>query len=238
MSFVALGLCKALLQIVAEQGYTKPTLIQTKAIPKILEQRDVMAVAHTGTGKTAGFTLPLIQLLSGGSRPLAHGLRALIITPTRELAAQVAQSVQNYARYMRTQTWTPTLTCIRIRTHTHMYHTNRNKYESVQVYTYTPGVHSLHTYAHLHTRTCMHELRRTQTRMHMYTPSTRTANGRNAHASIDCQHTDHSRLIHLHHRRRHRVLEVAMLHTMHVIRQVRRLKLVHMMLLLLLRLLL
>jgi ATP-dependent RNA helicase RhlE len=100
MSFGSLGLCDELLKTVAEQGYTTPSPIQIEAIPVVLSQRDVMAVAHTGTGKTAGFTLPMLQLLSGGSSGQAQYVRALVITPTRELAAQVAQSVQDYGRHM------------------------------------------------------------------------------------------------------------------------------------------
>lgn len=99
MSFGSLGLCTELLKTVAEQGYTRPSAIQVEAIPAVLSQRDVMAVAQTGTGKTAGFTLPVVQLLSGGPCPQAKSVRALIITPTRELAAQVAQSVQDYSRH-------------------------------------------------------------------------------------------------------------------------------------------
>ena len=100
MSFGSLGLCAELLETVAEQGYTTPSAIQVEAIPAVLSLRDVMAVAQTGTGKTAGFTLPVVQLLSGGSSPQAKSVRALIITPTRELAAQVAKSVQNYSRLL------------------------------------------------------------------------------------------------------------------------------------------
>lgn len=104
MSFGSLGLCDELLKAVAEQDYTMPSPIQVEAIPAVLSQRDVMAVAHTGTGKTAAFTLPMVQLLSAGPRmqasPQAHYVRALVITPTRELAAQVAESVQNYSRHM------------------------------------------------------------------------------------------------------------------------------------------
>ena len=100
MSFGSLGLCDELLKTVSEQGYTTPSSIQVEAIPAVLSQRDVMAMAHTGTGKTAGFTLPMVQLLSGGSSPQAQCVRALVITPTRELAAQVAASVQNYSRHM------------------------------------------------------------------------------------------------------------------------------------------
>ncbi len=100
MSFASLGLCDDLLKAVSEQGYTTPSPIQAEAIPQVLNQRDVMAVAQTGTGKTAGFTLPMVQLLSGGTSPQDKYVRALVITPTRELAAQVVDSVQNYSRHM------------------------------------------------------------------------------------------------------------------------------------------
>lgn len=100
MSFGSLGLCDVLLKIVEEQGYTTPSEIQGEAIPAVLSQRDVMAVAQTGTGKTAAFTLPMVQLLSGGPSPQSKTVRALVITPTRELAAQLGKSVQNYSRDM------------------------------------------------------------------------------------------------------------------------------------------
>ena len=100
MTFGSLGLCDKLLKAVAEQGYTTPSPIQSEAIPVILSHCDVMAVAHTGTGKTAGFTLPMVHLLSGGPSPQAKHVRALVITPTRELAAQVVDSVQNYSRHL------------------------------------------------------------------------------------------------------------------------------------------
>lgn len=100
MSFASLGLCDELLKAVAEQGYTVPTAIQLEAIPAVLSGRDVMAAAHTGTGKTASFTLPMVQLLSGGAPAKALQVRALVLTPTRELAAQVVQSVQNYSRHL------------------------------------------------------------------------------------------------------------------------------------------
>jgi ATP-dependent RNA helicase RhlE len=100
MSFGSLGLCDELLKTVTEQGYKAPSPIQKEAIPVVLTQRDVMAVAHTGTGKTASFTLPMIQLLSGGHTPHSKHVRALVIAPTRELAAQVAQSVKIYSRHM------------------------------------------------------------------------------------------------------------------------------------------
>ncbi|MES9828977.1 MAG: DEAD/DEAH box helicase [Candidatus Thiodiazotropha sp.] len=100
MSFENLGLSAELLRAIQDQGYTEPTPIQRKAIPVILTGRDVMAGAQTGTGKTAGFTLPLLQRLAkkpshNGQRPV----RALVLTPTRELAAQVGDSIQTYGRH-------------------------------------------------------------------------------------------------------------------------------------------
>jgi len=100
MSFSALGLSDALLKAVTEHGYTTPSPIQLEAIPAVLTQRDVMAVAQTGTGKTAGFTLPVLQLLSSGSASESKHIRALVITPTRELAAQVAENIKNYSQHM------------------------------------------------------------------------------------------------------------------------------------------
>jgi ATP-dependent RNA helicase RhlE len=96
MSFETLGLKPELLRAVADKGYTVPTPIQLQAIPAVLAGGDVLAGAQTGTGKTAGFTLPLLQKLGarGGRNP-----RALVLTPTRELAAQVAQSIQDYGKY-------------------------------------------------------------------------------------------------------------------------------------------
>jgi ATP-dependent RNA helicase RhlE len=102
MSFESLGLSAALLRAVADQGYTQPTPIQSRVIPVVLEGRDVMAGAQTGTGKTAGFTLPLLQRLAASS-PAAgqrRHVRALILTPTRELAAQVGESVRNYGKHL------------------------------------------------------------------------------------------------------------------------------------------
>jgi ATP-dependent RNA helicase RhlE len=101
MSFETLGLSAGLLRAIGEQGYTEPTPIQRKAIPIILGGKDVMAGAQTGTGKTAGFTLPLLQLLS--KTPIKTGrrpVRALVLTPTRELAAQVGESVNTYGRHL------------------------------------------------------------------------------------------------------------------------------------------
>jgi len=101
MSFDTLGLSAELLRAVAEQGYSEPTPVQRQAIPVILEGRDILAGAQTGTGKTAGFTLPLLQRLSDAA-PIKgrHAVRALILTPTRELAAQVGESVDTYGRHL------------------------------------------------------------------------------------------------------------------------------------------
>lgn len=100
MSFDLLGLPDSLLKAVKEQGYTEPSPIQAQAIPAILEGKDVMAAAQTGTGKTAGFTLPLLTLLEKGNRPKSNQVRALVLTPTRELAAQVHASVATYGKNM------------------------------------------------------------------------------------------------------------------------------------------
>ena len=102
MSFESLGLRAELLRAVTESGYTTPTPIQKQAIPSVLEGRDIMGGAQTGTGKTAGFTLPLLQRLmeSGDVKKSRPPLRALVLTPTRELAAQVYESVQTYGRYL------------------------------------------------------------------------------------------------------------------------------------------
>ena len=96
MNFDKLGLSDSLLKAVKVTGYTKPTLIQEKAIPAILSGKDVMAAAQTGTGKTAGFTLPLLQLLNWKKKTTPHEIRALVLTPTRELAAQVKESIEKY----------------------------------------------------------------------------------------------------------------------------------------------
>ena len=101
MSFLNLGLCTELLRAIKEEGYTTPTPIQTKAIPVILSKKDVLAAAQTGTGKTAGFTLPLLELLNKNySKDKKSVVKALILTPTRELATQVAQSVEVYGKYL------------------------------------------------------------------------------------------------------------------------------------------
>ena len=101
MSFTTLGLCEPILKAIKEQGYTEPTPVQKQAIPIILEKRDILAGAQTGTGKTAGFTLPLLELLTHKKRQTKkHQISALILTPTRELAAQVGQSVEMYGQYL------------------------------------------------------------------------------------------------------------------------------------------
>ncbi|MBB3227227.1 ATP-dependent RNA helicase RhlE [Luteibacter sp. Sphag1AF] len=102
MSFESLGLAPALLRALSEAGYETPTPIQAAAIPEVLAGRDVMAAAQTGTGKTAAFSLPLLQKLAGddrgeGRRPI----RALVLTPTRELAAQVQDNLRDYGKYVR-----------------------------------------------------------------------------------------------------------------------------------------
>lgn len=100
MKFEELGLSEELLRAVRDSGYTKPTPIQAQAIPAILKGSDVMAAAQTGTGKTAGFTLPLLQLLNNKPKAKSNRVRALVLTPTRELAAQVQESVFTYGKYM------------------------------------------------------------------------------------------------------------------------------------------
>lgn len=100
MSFDSLGLSDALLKAVSKQGYTTPSPIQQKAIPLILERKDIMASAQTGTGKTAGFTLPMLQILSQGQHLRHRPIRALVLTPTRELAAQVYQNVKDYSAFL------------------------------------------------------------------------------------------------------------------------------------------
>jgi ATP-dependent RNA helicase RhlE len=107
MSFSQLGLSDAIVRAVTENGYTTPTPIQAQAIPAVLSGGDLLAGAQTGTGKTAGFTLPLLQRLSSDAkgsqlknRTSQRQIRALVLTPTRELAAQVEESVQTYGKYL------------------------------------------------------------------------------------------------------------------------------------------
>ena len=104
MTFTELNLAPAILQAVQEQGYDTPTPIQAQAIPLVLAGNDLLGGAQTGTGKTAAFTLPLLQRLSAGEAPRnkfgGKGIRALVLTPTRELAAQVEESVKTYGKYL------------------------------------------------------------------------------------------------------------------------------------------
>ncbi|EKO3581616.1 DEAD/DEAH box helicase [Vibrio metschnikovii] len=99
MSFTQLGLNEALIKSVAELGYQTPTTIQTQAIPVILKGQDLIAAAQTGTGKTAGFVLPILDRLMQGQTQRKKRIRALILVPTRELAIQVADNVKQYAQY-------------------------------------------------------------------------------------------------------------------------------------------
>ena len=107
-SFAELGLLPELMRAISEQGYTEPTPIQRQAIPAVLARRDIMGSAQTGTGKTASFALPILQLLAPGASaspsPARHPVRALILTPTRELAVQVEASFQAYGRHVPLRT--------------------------------------------------------------------------------------------------------------------------------------
>jgi superfamily II DNA/RNA helicase len=105
MSFESFGLAPEILRAIAEEGYTEPTPIQAQAIPVVLQGGDVMGAAQTGTGKTASFTLPILQLLkplqNSSPSPARHPVRALVLLPTRELALQVAESVATYGKYLQ-----------------------------------------------------------------------------------------------------------------------------------------
>lgn len=100
MSFKSLGLSEALLRAVSDKGYTTPSPIQQKAIPVVLQGKDVLASAQTGTGKTAGFTLPMIDNLINNPQRGRRKIRALVLTPTRELAAQIYDNVREYSKYV------------------------------------------------------------------------------------------------------------------------------------------
>ncbi len=100
MNFSSLGLSDPILKAIAKQGYDTPTPIQAQAIPVVLEGQDLMAAAQTGTGKTAAFTLPILEILSNGPQVSTNQVRALVLTPTRELAAQVNASVETYGEYL------------------------------------------------------------------------------------------------------------------------------------------
>ena len=102
MRFEELGLSADLLKTVEEEGYETPTPVQERAIPEVLARRDVLAAAQTGTGKTAAFALPILDILRPHANtsfsPARHPVRALVLTPTRELAMQVAEAVKTYGR--------------------------------------------------------------------------------------------------------------------------------------------
>ena len=100
MSFNQLGLSEALLKAITKKGYSTPSPIQEKAIPVILDRKDILASAQTGTGKTAGFTLPILELLSERPATKRRVIRSLILTPTRELAAQIKQNVDEYSHFV------------------------------------------------------------------------------------------------------------------------------------------
>lgn len=100
MTFSTLGLSEPILRAVLEQGYDTPTPIQAQAIPVVLRGDDILASAQTGTGKTAGFTLPLLQRLSDAPRAKSNQVKVLILAPTRELAAQIHESVVQYGKYL------------------------------------------------------------------------------------------------------------------------------------------
>lgn len=100
MSFKSLGLSEPILRAISKKGYETPSPIQAKAIPPVLEGKDVLASAQTGTGKTAGFTLPLLHLLSENPKEKFRPIRALVLTPTRELAAQVYANVKEYSEFL------------------------------------------------------------------------------------------------------------------------------------------
>jgi ATP-dependent RNA helicase RhlE len=100
MSFATLGLADGLLRAVTDEGYSVPTPIQARAIPEILAGRDLLAAAQTGTGKTAAFTLPLLHKLAAHGAPSHRRIRVLVLVPTRELAAQVDESVRTYGRHL------------------------------------------------------------------------------------------------------------------------------------------
>lgn len=103
MSFTELGLSESVLRAVSEAGYEQPTPIQKQAIPQVLMGRDLLGCAQTGTGKTASFTLPMIDILAQG-RAKARMPRSLILEPTRELAAQVEENFETYGKFTKLTT--------------------------------------------------------------------------------------------------------------------------------------
>jgi ATP-dependent RNA helicase RhlE len=106
MSFESLGLAPALLRALADQGYTEPTPVQAGAIPVVLDGHDLLAAAQTGTGKTAAFALPLLQHMAAGAPAGTRRPRALVLTPTRELAAQIHGNMRDYGKYVRVSSTT------------------------------------------------------------------------------------------------------------------------------------
>ena len=102
MSFDSLGLLPELTRALVDRGYTQPTAVQAQAIPQVIAGHDVLVGAQTGTGKTAGFTLPILQRLHAGKS--GRSPRALILVPTRELAAQVADNIRSYGQHLRMRT--------------------------------------------------------------------------------------------------------------------------------------
>ena len=103
-TFADTGLSENLLRAVSDKGYDTPSPIQAQAIPAVLARKDMIAAAQTGTGKTAGFTLPMMQILdeTGDAKPSrGRPIRALVLTPTRELAAQVEKSIEDYGKYLQ-----------------------------------------------------------------------------------------------------------------------------------------
>jgi len=104
LNFASLNLSEHILKAIDEQSYQQPTLIQQQAIPLVLKGRDLLAAARTGTGKSAAFALPLLHRLAQGSSAKSNQVRSLILVPTRELAVQVAESVQSYAKYLPLRT--------------------------------------------------------------------------------------------------------------------------------------
>ena len=104
VTFASLNLHPSILKAVEEAGYTNPTPIQAQAIPAVLDGRDILASAQTGTGKTAGFTLPALNLLATPHESNSRGPRILVLVPTRELAAQVNDSARKYGKFIRART--------------------------------------------------------------------------------------------------------------------------------------
>ncbi|MFT5540874.1 MAG: ATP-dependent RNA helicase RhlE [Glaciecola sp.] len=104
MSFSSLGLSPLILQAIEEKGYKQPSPIQEKGIPVVLSGKDVMAAAQTGTGKTAAFTLPILSMFEGTKPAVGNSVKALILTPTRELAAQIDDNISHYGKHLNLKT--------------------------------------------------------------------------------------------------------------------------------------